>query len=428
MASRSAVLFVCGATLAAAAHADLLEKAGGFLDSLRNKAGAASAPAPVPAPAVAPEPSAAPSPSPAAAPRGKNAKIDAATVMVGRKRVTLSSAELDKHCDRVVLPFALNANFADLTALAAAGASESLPGFLTGGAKDKQVTASKHQISRSVRERALKLNWMPMSLEKRYGRAIHDQAVAAGDLVERNSALGKRLYPKADALLAALLGGVKQEHPYKFELHIRKSNEDNAIALPGGIVYLDAGLFRDANPAKARFALAHELAHVLRRHETRIAQARLIDTISLTGSTSDLVGMLKDPSAISAGVLKTATAGHQVFQQHYVEQELQSDSCAVRVLHEALDDSRDVEAAIASFIASLPADGSAPPSSPPATAEKKPARGAQADVATLGALVKEVSSPIDRHPSSRERVDNLNAMRSLIRGSSSAPKSIAAKP
>jgi Zn-dependent protease with chaperone function len=412
MASKLAVLILLGAALAAGARADLLEKARGVLGDLRPKAASA------PAPAAAPEPAAQP-----AAAAGKAAKTESSTVMVGRKRVTLSSAELDKHCDRVVVPFALNANLADLTALAAAGASESLPGFLSGGTKDKQMTASKHQISRSMRERALKLNWMPMSLEKRYGRTLHDQAVTAGDLVERNSALGKRLYPKADALLAALLGGVKQEHPYKFELHIRKANEDNAIALPGGIVYLDAGLLRDANPAKARFALAHELSHVLRRHETRIAQARIIDTISLTGSTSDLVGVLKDPSAISAGVLKSATVGHKVFQQHYADQELQSDSCAVRVLNEALDDNRDVEAAIASFIASLPADASSLSSS--SGADKK--QTGNTGVVALGGLVKEVSNPIDRHPSSRERVDNLNAMRTLIRGLS-AQKSTAAKP
>ncbi len=413
MDSRLAVLFLLGATLSAGARADLLEKARGVLGDLRSKAASA------PAPAAAPEPAAQP-----AATAGKAAKTESSTVMVGRKRVTLSSAELDKHCDRVVAPFALNANLADLTAMAAAGASESLPGFLSGGAKDKQMSASKHKVSRSVRERALKLNWMPMSLEKRYGRTIHDEAVAAGDLVERGSTLGKGLYPKADALLKAVLGGVKQDHPYKFELHIRKSNEDNAIALPGGIVYLDAGLLRDANPAKARFALAHELSHVLRRHETRIAQARIIDTISLTGSTSDLVGLLKDPNAISAGVLKSATVGHRAFQQHYVDQELQSDSCAVRVLNDALDDSRDVEAAIASFIASLPADGSALAS--PA-GQKKPAGAGNSGVAAIGDLVKEVSNPIDRHPSSRERVENLNAMRALIR-SLSAQKTTAAKP
>lgn len=415
MASRLAVLLLLGATLAAGARADLLEKASGVLGALRSKAASA------PAPAAAPEPAAQP-----AATAGKGPKTDpSSTMMVGRKRVTLSSAELDKHCDRVVVPFALNGNFAELTALAAAGASEALPNLLSGGTNNQQqVTASKHRVSRSVRERALKLNWMPMSLEKRYGRTIHDQAVAAGDLVERDSALGKRLYPKADALLASVLGGVKQEHPYKFELHIRKSNEDNAIALPGGIVYLDAGLFRDANPAKARFALAHELGHVLRRHETRIAQARIIDTISLTGSTSDLVGLLKDPTAVSAGVLRSAAAGHKVFQQHYADQELQSDSCAVRVLHEALDDNRDVEAAIASFVASLPADAS---SSLPSSGQKKQAGATNAGVVALGDLVKEVSNPIDRHPSSRERVDNLNAMRKLIHGLSAA-KTTAAKP
>ena len=161
---------------------------------------------------------------------------------------------------------------------------------------------------------------------------LHEQALAAGVLVDRDSSAGKRLYPKADALLALVLSGVIEAHPYTFELHVRGASEDNAMALPGGIVYIDAGLVREADPAKAWFALAHEISHVLRRHETRIAQARIIDTISLTGATSDLVTAVREPAAISAGVLTTAAAGHKSFRQHYGDQELQADSCAVRAL------------------------------------------------------------------------------------------------
>ena len=76
-------------------------------------------------------------------------------------------------------------------------------------------------------------------------------------------------------MLALVLSGVTEAHPYTFELHVRGAGEDNAMALPGGIVYIDAGLLREADPAKARFALAHEISHVLRRHETRIAQRAL---------------------------------------------------------------------------------------------------------------------------------------------------------
>lgn len=393
---KARLLMLCvGITLAAGARADLLQKAGNLLEALKP----AVTPASSPAAAVLQPPAGTGAP---AAPQP--------ALTVGRKKVALSSAELDAHCDRVVAPFDLNVNFMDLLSMAASGATESLPGLAVAGGGDAQVGAARHRISRSVRERALRLNWMPMSLEQRYGRTIHDQAASAGDLVTRDSSVGKRLYPKADALLAAILAGVPPEHPYTFELHIRKANEDNAIALPGGIVYLDAGLLRDDNPAKARFALAHELSHVLRRHETRIAQARIIDTISLTGSLSDLASLLKDPGTISASVLQTAAAGHKVFQQHYAEQELQSDSCAVRVLHAALDSPAEVESAITSFIAVLPSDAPALANSPAAGA------GADARVGALAALVTQVGSPVDRHPTTRERVENLNAMRALIRG------------
>ena len=45
-----------------------------------------------------------------------------------------------------------------------------------------------HKLSRSVREQAMLLNWMPMSLEQRYGRLIHEDALAAGVLVDREAA------------------------------------------------------------------------------------------------------------------------------------------------------------------------------------------------------------------------------------------------
>jgi Zn-dependent protease with chaperone function len=155
--------------------------------------------------------------------------------------------------------------------------------------------------------------------------------------------------------------------------------------------------------------LAHEISHVLRRHETRIAQSRVIDTISLTGATSDLVAALRDPTAISAGVLKTAAAGHKSFRQHYGDQELQADSCAVRVLSAALPIA-EVDAAVQSFIAILPADV------PAAAALPSSSRGAPRGSGSLDDLVVEVSRPVDRHPTSRERVDNLKAVRAETQG------------
>lgn len=388
---RRASRLTIGAMLGCAAlhgdAADLAGQAGSLFDKLRSSVMPASAAAPATVSSTTPAP-AAPS-----------------KVQVGRKQVALSSQVVDAHCERVVDPFELNANFAALGGLAAAGAAEGLSGMLGGGT----AKSAGHKLSRSVREQAMLLNWMPMSLEQRYGRLIHEDALAAGVLVDRDSSAGKRLYPKADALLALVLSGVTEAHPYTFELHVRGAGEDNAMALPGGIVYIDAGLLREADPAKARFALAHEISHVLRRHETRIAQARIIDTISLTGATSDLVTAVREPAAISAGVLTTAAAGHKSFRQHYGDQELQADSCAVRALSAALP-LVEVDAAVRSFIAILPTDAPAAATLPSGGA------GAAGNPAALGDLVVEVSRPIDRHPTTRERVDNLKAVRADVQG------------
>lgn len=390
MRARHTIRLAIGALLCCTAlhgaAADLAGQASSLFDKLRSSV--------APAPAAAPTP--AQSPPAAATPK----------VQVGHKQVVLSSQAVDLHCQHVVDPFELDANLAALGGLAAAGATDGLSTILGGRGTAR---SEGHKLTRSVRERAMLLNWMPMSLEQRYGRLIHEDALAAGMLVDRNSSVGKRLYPKADALLALVLSGVSEAHPYTFELHIRGENEDNAMALPGGIVYIDAGLLREPDPAKARFALAHEISHVLRRHETRIAQARVIDTISLTGATSDLIAALRDPTAISAGVLKTATAGHRSFRQHYGDQELQADSCAVRVLSAALPIA-EVDAAVQSFIAILPADA------PAATALPSDSRGAPRGSGALDDLVVEVSRPVDRHPTSRERVDNLKAVRAETRG------------
>lgn len=368
------------------AAADLAGQASSLFEQLRSSVAPASAAAPTPAQ------------SPPAAATSK--------VRVGHKQVALSSQAVDLHCQHVVDPFELNANVAALGGLTAAGAADGLSKILGGRGTAK---SEGHKLARSVRERAMLLNWMPMSLEQHYGRLMHEDALAAGMLVDRNSSVGKRLYPKGDALLALVLSGVSEAHPYTFELHIRGDNGDNAMALPGGIVYIDAGLLREPDPAKARFALAHEISHVLRRHETRIAQSRVIDTISLTGATSDLVAALRDPMAISAGVLKTAAAGHKSFRQHYGDQELQADSCAVRVLSAALPIA-EVDAALQSFIAILPADV------PAAAALPSSSRGASRGSGALDDLVVEVSRPVDRHPTSRERVDNLKTVRAETQG------------
>jgi len=335
-----------------------------------------------------------PSPASRSVPSAARGKPEpsAATLKVGRQRVPLSSQELDTYCAQVVAPFDIDVNAGALMKLASGGAVSAFSDIFKGRKSD----ATQHKVSRDTREQAARMNWLPMSVEQRYGRYLHKQVVDNGELIERDSKSGKKLYPLADALLADVLKGVKDSHPYTFDVYVRKESTDNAVALPGGIVHLDAGILEDKKHPYAYFALAHEIGHVLQRHETRIAQARIIDTLSLTSSVQDLVTTVKDPSSISDQVLAAAAGGHKSFRKHYESQELQADACAVRILDTALDSEAMVVLSIKSFLATLPPD--AP------TASAQPAKSGLED------LLETANTPLDRHPTTKERTQNLQSM------------------
>jgi hypothetical protein len=321
-------------------------------------------------------------------------KDKASALKVGRKRVPLSSQELDTYCNQVVAPFDIDVSAMTLAKWGAGEFVGSIGGIFGGRG---QRTETKHRISRETREQAARMNWLPMSVERKYGRYLHGQAVENGDLVDRDSANGRKLYPVADALLSKVLKGVKEPHPYTFEVHIRKESTDNAQALPGGIVYLDAGLVKNRKrQAYASFALAHEIGHVLQRHETRIAQARIIDTLSLTASVKDLVNVVRDPGNLSEEVLAAAAGGHKSFRRHYEAQELQADACSVRILDTVVDSDEALVLAIKSFLDALPPDD--------------PAAGSRPAGSAFEELIETVNNPIDRHPSTKDRTENLQVM------------------
>ena len=253
------------------------------------------------------------------------------------------------------------------------------------------------------------MNWLPMSVEKRYGAMLHEESVKRKALLTREERIGKELYPIADKLFARVLQGVPQS-AYTFELYIRKSNEGNAIALPGGFVYIDSILLQSPKSfPEAHFALSHEVGHVLQRHETRIAQARIIDTLSLAGSAKDLLVTIQDPSKLSDTVLAVAAKGKGIFQKHFEGQELQADACAVRILDTAFDQLADVDAALNAFIQSLAKSTQASGAKPVPVAQVQRTASPNTDD-----LLQEVGNPIDRHPSFTERVANLGAMRKAI--------------
>ncbi len=78
-----------------------------------------------------------------------------------------------------------------------------------------------------------------------------------------------RLLAQVEAAAAPLLARLPK-HPYRFEFYIVENEAPNALALPGGKILVFRGLCEAADqPSQLAGVLAHEMAHVLRRHGLR---------------------------------------------------------------------------------------------------------------------------------------------------------------
>ncbi|MGZ8255123.1 MAG: M48 family metalloprotease [Burkholderiaceae bacterium] len=322
-----------------------------------------------------------------------------------------ASVVLDRNCPLLVQPFTLSDNAASLALFSAKEAISDVGKRLLGNMGNvlarglPSMTPQGNQLSASTKLAAKQLNWLPMTAEVAYGERLHQDEAA---ILERESRLGHKHYPTADRMLESVLAAVGQPHEYQFKLFILKNSSRNAIARPGGFLYLDQGLVDDpAHHPKAYFALAHEVAHVLQRHETKELQSNVIDSISSKDDLARVItGSRGDPNLILAHVKIEKNR----FTRHHVDQELQADSCAARLLGRALPDQKALAAAIDAFLVDLPPAESFTALQP-----------SQSDDAKLAQTVHDVvDTPIKRHPNNQERVQNLRSIHAEI--TAGAPK------
>jgi len=115
------------------------------------------------------------------------------------------------------------------------------------------------------------------------GRLIsQDQEVTmgrqAGDQFEAKYGLDKDPAVNASVkAIAARVTGAAKPPDYPYDVRVLDSTEVNAVAFPGGRLYLFRGLIetfgRDPDPIA--WVLAHEAAHVARRHTTKRIEQQL---------------------------------------------------------------------------------------------------------------------------------------------------------
>ena len=292
---------------------------------------------------------------------------------------TVSSKVLDPYCQNLVEPFGVTDNVASLGVLMVkmklSAAVSSFTGQSGGGLSMDPLA--------TIKQAAKGLNWLPMDAERLLGESMHN---SRSDLLP-NTGRNVKLYATANRTLQDVLSLNKEPIPYNFQIFIVKSDGVNAAALPGGFIYIDRGLL---NSGYLHFAVAHEVAHVLQRHQTREYQSRLIDSIdSLTGLNKLLDSVQASPGAIVGflGGLKN------LFLRHSEEQELQADACATRLVSEYAKGNTASVSEIQKYADSLP--------------KVTPSSGAQPEGAKLAELW---DGKFDAHPNSIARIANLQLM------------------
>ncbi|MBM4370835.1 MAG: M48 family metallopeptidase [Deltaproteobacteria bacterium] len=110
---------------------------------------------------------------------------------------------------------------------------------------------------------------VPPDLEEQLGRQAAVQVLSEGRVCAA-PAMNQALTVLGDRLAAAT-----GQETYTFRLYVMDSPDVNAFALPGGYLFMNRGLLEKADrPEEVAGVLAHEMAHVLRRHGLRNVVAR----------------------------------------------------------------------------------------------------------------------------------------------------------
>jgi Zn-dependent protease with chaperone function len=136
---------------------------------------------------------------------------------------------------------------------------------------------------------------VPVELEIKLGDKLFEQTMVSRRLI-KDAALDAQVKQLTEPLVSAI---ADKRYPLKF--HVVEDASLNAFAMPGGNVVLHSGLLLAADsPEEVAGVLAHEIAHVTRRHSIRniLASTGLYLVLSaVIGDASGIVAVIADNSA-----------------------------------------------------------------------------------------------------------------------------------
>lgn len=213
-----------------------------------------------------------------------------------------------------------------------------------------------------MKELSKQMVWIPVWLEEYFAEKIHAQMVENGEIIDSpmRNLPKKQLaqFKAADEILNGIVGNLPADHGYIFRLYVSSEDGVNAKAMPGGYLYINrAALNKDKD--FLALMLAHEVAHVTKRHVVKELQVMLVDSVD---TFSDIKAVLGKDSQAMGKMLGKVLATKKLLEQFGQNQEHEADACAIRLL--ANQPGINVNRGIGSFLAEIGKDNRAKGSHP----------------------------------------------------------------
>ncbi len=262
----------------------------------------------------------------------------------------------DKRCEQLFEVADLTGNAATLIPAVSATA-------LNLGSRDAQAVLKDERLRNGIKNQL----WIPAEAEARLAKSAHAELVAKQQVVEEDdlNAMDRAALSRIRSVIDQLVAQLPADQPYRFEVYLTSEDEANARALPGGLIYVSKAAARGSGDLLT-ILLAHEIAHVTKRHQSRWVQGRLVDS---TTSVEQLLNLLRGNQEVITATMTQAGGLATRFARFSADQELEADACAVRL--GAAQPGFDVRGGVDAFLGMLEKEGGGRKVRPAAANEPK---------------------------------------------------------
>lgn len=200
----------------------------------------------------------------------------------------------------------------------------------------KMTPEDKAKIFTSLRTLAKQKVWLPVSLEQEIGAVMNQSLLndkAALDPSQMNKK-DRKSYARIKGIFDSVLQSLPSDNPYEFRLAVIKSDLFNAFAQPGGYIYITQRLMRNTSlkDDQLAFILAHEIAHVTKRHVLREWQIKAVDSLEIAKSLDGILAISSDPVKAVGAIIGTMGMTKALFQKFDIDNEIEGDACGTQLL------------------------------------------------------------------------------------------------